>query len=70
MRRDRLLTSYIREMYVVTLKDGQTFRGLLDSYDDGHLLLVEAEHLAGETQVKLDGQLLIPRSNVAFLQRP
>lgn len=70
MKRDRLLKYLIRDLFVVVLKDGQTFRGLLDEHDDGHLVLVNAEALTADGATKVDGRLFLPRVNVAYIQKP
>lgn len=70
MRRDRLLKQLIRERFVVTLKSGETFDGLLDEWDDRNLLLIDAYAVTEKTRVHMDGAgLWLPRENVAYLQR-
>lgn len=70
MRRDRLLKSLLRERFVVTLTGGEAFDGLLDRFDDGHLELVDAHAHLEKGPVKVDGRLYLPRSSVAYMQRP
>jgi small nuclear ribonucleoprotein (snRNP)-like protein len=70
MRSDRLLKSLLRERFIVTLKSGETFDGLLDQWDDRNLLFVDAYAVAENARVSLDGPgLWLPRENVAYLQR-
>lgn len=70
MARDRLLKSLLRERFVVTLKTGEAFDGLLDQWDDRNLLFVDVYAVAKDSRVQLDGAgLWLPRENVAYLQR-
>lgn len=70
MARDRLLKSLIRDRFVITLKTGETFDGLLDDWDDRNLLFVDAYAVAENSRVQLDGRgLWLLRENVAYLQR-
>ncbi|HET6911623.1 MAG TPA: hypothetical protein VFH54_20030 [Mycobacteriales bacterium] len=70
MARDRLLKSLIRDRFVITLKTGETFDGLLDDWDDRNLLFVDAYAVAEKSRVQLDGRgLWLLRENVAYLQR-
>lgn len=70
MRRDRLLRELLRERFVVTLKSGETFDGLLDDWDDRNLLFIDTYAVTEKTRVQLDGAgLWLPRENVAYLQR-
>jgi hypothetical protein len=70
LARDRLLKSLLRERFVVTLKTGEAFDGLLDQWDDRNLLFVDVYAVAKDSRVQLDGAgLWLPRENVAYLQR-
>lgn len=69
-RGDHLLDTIIRDRIVVTLKDGQSFRGLYDGSDKNHHQLIDAEYLKAEGPVKVDGRVFVPRDHVAFIQRP
>lgn len=69
-RRDYVLDGLLRERLVVTLKDGQTFRGLFDGGDQNHLAFLDAEYLSGDKVTKVDGQVFLPRANVAYIQKP
>ena len=70
MRRDRLLRTYIRERFVVTLKSGATFDGLIDDHDESTLELVDAHEVTKDNQTPIDGRLYLPRADVAYMQRP
>lgn len=70
MGRDRLLRKLVRERFVVTLLSGQTFSGLLDETDQAHLVLVAASSISdGSYPVNVDGQLFLPREQIAYMQR-
>ncbi|MGZ4663601.1 MAG: hypothetical protein ACXV5Q_00745 [Frankiaceae bacterium] len=68
--KDHLLNTIFRERIVVTLKDGQSFRGLYDGADNKHLTLIDAEYLKPEAVTKVDGKVFLPRDHIAFMQRP
>lgn len=70
MSRDRLLKALLRERFVVTLLDGQTFDGLLDRFDGSHIELVNASAVSTNERVAVDGRLYLPRAQVAYMQRP
>lgn len=70
MARDRLLKTLLRERFVITLKTGETFDGLLDDWDDRNLLFVDSYAVTEKSRVQLDGRgLWLLRENVAYLQR-
>jgi hypothetical protein len=70
MSRDRLLKQYLRERFVITLKTGETFDGLLDSWDETTLELLDPYAVGENTRVAVDGRLYLPRAQVAYMQRP
>ncbi len=68
---DRIVTSHLRVRHLVTLKSGETFDGLLDDADARTLTLIQAKLLVPNSEpIKVDGSLLLFRSDVAYLQRP
>lgn len=72
---ERLLAERLRERFVVTLVSGEAFTGLLEEVDERVLVLVDAAALQGAgtadaRAVPVDGQLLLPRPSVAYMQRP
>lgn len=69
-RADWLLNSILRDRVVVTLKDGQSFRGIFNGGDKNHLCLLDAEYLKPDGLTKVDGEVFIPRDHVAFVQKP
>jgi small nuclear ribonucleoprotein (snRNP)-like protein len=70
MRRDRLLKSLLRERFVVTLKTGEAFDGLLDRWDESTIELVNPFAVTEKARVQVDGRIYLPREQVAYMQRP
>ena len=70
MRKDRLLRQLLRERFVITLRHGESFDGLLADTDDKTVRLVDAFALDGKNRVSVDGELFIPRGEVVYMQRP
>ena len=71
--RSRILSSRFRERVVVTTKPGPAFDGILYSADRHALVLRQASAVgAGENQtdLPLDGELIVLLADVAYLQRP
>ncbi|HJQ00089.1 MAG TPA: hypothetical protein VJ851_00685 [Jatrophihabitans sp.] len=70
-RRDRLLRQFLRERFVVTLKNGETFDGLLDDHDESTLEFLDVHAIAaGGRRSEVDGRLYLPRAEIAYMQRP
>ncbi|MCW2494655.1 hypothetical protein [Jatrophihabitans sp.] len=69
-RRDRLIRQVLRERFVVTLRSGESFDGLLLDVDDKTFRLGDAAALDGRNRALVDGELYIPRGDVVYLQRP
>jgi hypothetical protein len=69
---DELLRERLRERFVVTLtQDGETFDGLLAHVDDRTVVLVDASALGPDgSRLPVDGELLLRRDAIAYLQRP
>lgn len=68
--RDRLLKQALRERFMVTLKSGQAFDGLLDEQDALHLVFVDANaHVDGNHPASVAGELYLARANVAYMQK-
>lgn len=70
MSRDRLLKRYLRERFIVTLKTGEAFDGLLDQWDESTIELVAVTAVAETTRVAVDGRVYLPRPQIAYMQRP
>jgi small nuclear ribonucleoprotein (snRNP)-like protein len=69
---NRVIKTRLHYRLVVTLKDGTTFRGVLWESDKEALVLRDAEALLDPTQapVGVDGELIILRVDVNYIQRP
>jgi len=70
MSRDRLLKRHLRERFVVTLKTGEAFDGLLDEWDESTLELINVHAVSEKTRVRVDGRVYLPRTQIAYMQRP
>jgi small nuclear ribonucleoprotein (snRNP)-like protein len=72
-RRDKILRTLVLAKFVVTMKTGETFEGLLQTFDESTLVLVRADAVTvtttAETRIPVDGALYIARSDIAYMQR-
>lgn len=71
--RDRLMRDRLRDRVVVTLKTKVSFQGVLYEVDGRTLVLRDAEALeATDTGLRLpvDGELVLARSDVEYIQCP
>ena len=59
-----------RRRLIVVLKTGQTFRGVLWRQPHRHLELRNAELLENDTAIRIDGAVLVARTDVLWLQHP
>lgn len=69
----KLLRLRLRRRAIVTLKTGDSFSGILYDADSEAIVLREAEALGmGEkrTNLVVDGEVLILRGDVAYVQLP
>jgi hypothetical protein len=66
------LADLAKRTVVVHLKSGnQSFRGVLWNENPdpaGHIVLVDASVIEPEQQIRLDGDVWVPVSNIDFLQ--
>jgi hypothetical protein len=68
---DRIVTDHLREKYVVTLKSGETFDGVLTEADGRSVVLMQARSLSPDhNPVLIDGCLVLARADIRYLQRP
>lgn len=68
-RPDRIVRRLLRVEFLVEMKTGQTWRGVLVEADEHTLSLLSASHITRDGAVPVDGQLFLPRADVAFIQR-
>lgn len=66
----RILRTHLRKAVLVELKSGQTFRGVLFDADRDCFILRNAQVIDGQQSVPVDGEVLILRPDVAFVQYP
>lgn len=69
-RADSVLRRRRRAQWMVTLKDGTAFRGVLSDHDRRSIVLSDAEHYSDETtRVPVDGEVVILLGDVKYAQR-
>lgn len=67
---DRLLKRLIHERFLVTLHDDTTFDGLLADVDPTVIRLVNVAAVTSTSRVDINGDVLIERANIAYMQKP
>lgn len=71
LKRDRLVRQVLKERFVVTLRDGSSFDGLLLDADEKTFRFGDAQAIdARSARARVDGELFIPRAEVLYLQKP
>lgn len=74
MRPDRVMRGLLRDRFIITMTDGQAWDGLLMEVDDRSVVIREAVALTTEgatvTRTPADGEVILPRGRVAYMQRP
>lgn len=66
---DRLLRSRRTRKVIVTLTSGETFDGVIAGCDRHSVVLSRVSLLGGDTPKPVDGELLIPRADLKFVQK-
>lgn len=70
-RPESVLDRRQRKQWVITLKSGDAFRGVLTDHDAGCLVLSDAQHYADPTTpVPVDGEVVVLLSDIKYAQRP
>jgi len=59
----------VRETVVIHTTDGGSLRGVLMEVHRDCLILAHAMYLAGDQQTPVDGEAIVPRERVSWLQR-
>lgn len=67
-RPEAVVRRHVRRKCLVTLKDGQAFSGVL--WEADRRLIVLRDATVAETGVPVDGEVLLHRSDVAYVQLP
>lgn len=66
-----LFRQRMRKQVIVTLKDGTAFAGVLFEMDPEVIILRNADSLSRDgSRVRVDGELLLLRGDIGFIQRP
>lgn len=66
-----LFRQRLRKQVIVTLKDDRAFGGVLFEVDPELVILRNSESLSRDgSRVRVDGELLLLRVDIAFIQRP
>ena len=71
--RDRLLRERLCDKVVVTLKTGPSFSGVLYAADDRAVILRDTQALGAAhngDHLVVDGELVLFRSDIEYVQRP
>jgi hypothetical protein len=69
-RPDRILRALVRQRFLLTTHQGQTWDGVVMEVDERSIVLREASTVSvGGEKVAADGEVLIPRGDVAYMQR-
>jgi hypothetical protein len=69
-RPDRVVRSHLRTRFLITTHQNKTWDAVLMDADERSLLLADTELVnADGTRTKADGQVFLPRSDVAYMQR-
>jgi hypothetical protein len=71
--RDRLLRERLCDKVVITLKTGPSFSGVLFKVDDRAVILRDTQALGAAhngDHLAVDGELVLFRTDIEFLQRP
>lgn len=69
-RPEMIVRRLLRRSCVLTLHDGQSFAGLLWAADRRVVVLRNARLMAAGNEVPVDGELVVERSEIAFMQLP
>jgi hypothetical protein len=70
--RDRLVRSRLRDELIVTMRTGEAFRGVLTEADGRSFVLRNAKALtdASPRPVPVDGELILDRAQIDYIQKP
>jgi small nuclear ribonucleoprotein (snRNP)-like protein len=69
-RSDRIVRRYLRTKFLITMKNGQTWSAVLMEVDEHSLSLADTEFINPDgTRTPAEGQVFLPRADVAYMQR-
>lgn len=67
---ERVMDRRVRKPWLVSLKSGEAFKGMLVDHDDACLVLSHADHFADpHSSVPVDGEVVLLLSDVKYAQR-
>jgi hypothetical protein len=70
VRSDRIVRKHLRARFIVTMKAGETWSGVLLDTDRLTLCLADVSAISPDGQATpADGQVFLPRVDVAYMQR-
>ena len=69
-QKERVLTSLLKERFIVSLTDGNAVEGLFIDADFKTIQLSDCYRITVDARVRLDGEMFIPRGNVIYIQKP
>lgn len=69
-RPDRLVRQLLRDRLVLTMRGGETFEGVVLDADDKTVKVADAYVLGENSRTVVDGELYLPRAELAYMQRP
>lgn len=64
----RWISRLVRRTIVVHMTDGQSIRGVLAGEYRDCLVLIHASYLGSESVTKVDGEVVVPRERVGWIQ--
>jgi hypothetical protein len=67
---DRLLADRLHDRFVVTTATGESFDGLLIDVDDKTVVLRDASTFHEGNRVAVDGEVVLRRDAIAYMQKP
>lgn len=59
----------LRQRYLVTLKNGEAFSGVIEKMTKEHVVLQQVTSWTRDGQSKVDGQLIIERRETLYYQK-
>ena len=69
MGRDRLLRQILRERFLLTLRGGEAFEGLLIDADDKTVRLGAVYAVDEKSRAPVDGEMFVPRAEILYMIR-
>jgi hypothetical protein len=70
VRPDRVVRQHLRTKFLITTKAGMTWEAILMDADQTSLMLFDAVAIGPDgSRTKADGQVFLPRGDVAYMQK-